>query len=28
VVDRRIVEIDIFADQERLARLDPALWAS
>jgi RNA polymerase sigma-70 factor (ECF subfamily) len=28
VVDRRIVEIDIFADQQRLARLDPALWAS
>jgi RNA polymerase sigma-70 factor (ECF subfamily) len=28
VVDGRIVEIDILADQDRLARLDPALWAS
>jgi hypothetical protein len=27
-VDGRIVEIDILADQGRLARLDPALWAS
>jgi RNA polymerase sigma-70 factor (ECF subfamily) len=27
VVDGRIVEIDILADQERLARLDPTLWA-